>query len=202
MVQTNLKFSCIHCGTCCTDKNTLVNLTYFDILRIKNGLKLNLEELLEIIGFYIFKEQPTNVELEKMVIPPIETENGLAFIGLRKSIEGECIFYDKSKKSCPIYSLRPNFCRTFPFTFSLSLKDIENQINIDYTEKGLEYCKGITTDSPNIVKEKWIKLGKKVIKDIANNNVLTENWNKSVENNKIIPSARNFLLTILNIGND
>ena len=73
------RFSCVHCGTCCTDKNTLVNVTYSDILRIKKGLNLSLDETLEILGFYIFEKKPSIEELKKMVVPPIETEKGLAF---------------------------------------------------------------------------------------------------------------------------
>ena len=80
-----LRFECLRCGNCCVDKNTLVNITYFDILRIKDGLSLNFEEILEILGFYIFDKTPTEEELGKMVVPPIETERGLAFTGLKKN---------------------------------------------------------------------------------------------------------------------
>ena len=35
----SLRFACIRCGKCCSDKNTIVNLTYFDILRITETYK-------------------------------------------------------------------------------------------------------------------------------------------------------------------
>ena len=55
MNNTNdLRFECVHCGKCCTDLDTLVNTTYSDIIRIKNSLNLNLDEIIEILGFYIF----------------------------------------------------------------------------------------------------------------------------------------------------
>ena len=44
-----LRFACTRCGNCCTDKDTLVNLTFLDILRIKDGLKLDLKEVLDIL---------------------------------------------------------------------------------------------------------------------------------------------------------
>lgn len=202
MVKTKFKFRCVHCGKCCTDVNTLVNVTYNDILRLKEGLNLNVDEVLEILGFYVFKEPPSDNEIKKMVIPPIETEKGLAFVGLRKYTSGNCIFYDEKKKRCPIHSIKPNFCKTFPFTFKLSQdrnKNLENRLEIRYTEKGLEYCEGINEDSPIIDTNEIILLGKLVIEDLASNNILIKEWNKNVKNKKITPTARNFILTILNI---
>jgi len=96
----NLRFKCVNCGKCCTDLNTLVNTTYSDILRIRNGLNLNLDEIIEILGFYVFDKKPTTKEIDKMVVPPIETEKGLAFIGLKKKSSGQCYFYNKKKKRC------------------------------------------------------------------------------------------------------
>ena len=202
MPKTKLKFKCIHCGSCCTDINTIVNLTYNDILRLKDGLNLNIDEIIEILGFYVFKEIPSEYEIKKMVIPPIETENGLAFVGLRKYAHGNCIFYDEKQNRCPIYSIRPNFCRTFPFTFKLSQnreKSLEDRLEVRYTDKALEYCKGIDDSSPDIDIKAIKKLGKQVIEDLARNNVLIQEWNQNVNNKKIIPTVRNFILTILNI---
>ena len=49
MSTTNdLRFECVHCGKCCTDLKTLVNTTYFDILRIKKGLNLTKDEVIEM----------------------------------------------------------------------------------------------------------------------------------------------------------
>ena len=138
-----LRFKCLRCGNCCVDKNTLVNITYPDILRIKNGLNLSLEEILEILGFYIFDKIPTEEEIRKMVVPPIETERGLAFTGLKKNQSGKCYFYNDKENKCLIYKIRPMFCRTFPFTFRIFFnKEIPNKakIKMQYTEKSIEYC--------------------------------------------------------------
>ena len=139
-----------------------------------------------------------------MVVQPIETERGLAFVGLKKRSNGQCYFYDETKKRCSIYDFRPNFCKTFPFTFKLLIgldkeNSKKNEIEIFYTEKGLKYCQGIGESAPFIDYDNWIQIGQKVIQDLSNNNVLIKKWNKGVKENKISPSVRNFILTILNL---
>ena len=200
-INNNLRFQCIHCGHCCLDQNTLVNTTYTDVLRIKNGLNLTLDEVIEILGFYVFDQAPSVKEIDQMVVPPIQTERGMAFVGLKKRPNGQCFFYDTIKEKCSIYAFRPGFCRTFPFTFTI-LKDKnkkESDINIFYTEKGIQYCRGIGEEYPNIDSKQWIKLGRETIRDLSKNNQLIKKWNSSVQNEKISPSVRNFILTIFNL---
>ncbi len=202
MSNTNdLRFECVHCGKCCNDLNTLVNTTYSDILRIKNGLNLTQDEVIEILGFYVFDKKPTNKEIDRMIVPPIETERGLAFTGLKKKSNGQCYFYNNKKKRCSIYKFRPNFCNTFPFSFKLLIdkgSSNENAIKIFYTEKGLQYCAGIE-EAPIIERDEWIQLGRRVIQDLAKNLVLIKKWNESVKKKQILPSVRNFILTIINL---
>lgn len=196
------RFICTRCGNCCSDKNTIVNLTYFDILRIKNGLNLDVEEILEVIGFYIFDKE-TISENHKMVVSPIETEKGLAFIGLRKKDSGFCYFYNDSEKKCRIYDLRPMFCKTFPFSFNLIYNKFDKtraKIKMFYTEKAKQYCPGIGVDAPPINEDQWIELGKKAIEELNNNEILIEQWNKNVKLGRIIPTVRNFLLNIFKIN--
>lgn len=197
-----LRFKCLRCGNCCVDKNTLVNITYSDILRIKNGLNLSLEEILEILGFYIFDKGPTKEEIKKMVLPPIETERGLAFTGLKKKTSGKCYFYDDKGKKCLIYKIRPMFCRTFPFNFRIFFnKKIPNKakIKMQYSEKSLEYCPGISEDAPLIDVDEWIKVGKTTIEEMSANNVLIGKWNEAAKKGMIYPTAKNFVLTILKL---
>ena len=205
MNNTNdLRFECVHCGNCCTDIGTLVNTTYSDIIRIKNGLNLDLDEIIEILGFYIFDKKPTTEEITRMVVPPIETERGLAFVGLKKRSDGKCYFYDETKKRCSIYGFRPNFCNTFPFTFKLII-DLDKEspkksdVEIYYTEKGLKYCQGLGESAPIIDYDIWLQTGRRIIQDLTKNNVLIKEWNKGVKENKISPSVRNFILTISNL---
>ncbi|MCK4382001.1 MAG: YkgJ family cysteine cluster protein, partial [Candidatus Lokiarchaeota archaeon] len=160
------------------------------------------DEVIEILGFFVFDKKPTAKEIERMVVPPIETERGLAFTGLKKNPSGQCYFYNTKKKRCSIYKFRPNFCRTFPFTFKLLINEVnsnENTIKIFYTEKGLQYCQGIGEEAPIIEMDNWIQLGQRVIQDLTKNTVLIKKWNESVKKKEILPSVRNFILTIFNL---
>jgi len=89
-----LRFECLKCGKCCRDPATLVNVTYADIDRFQRILGLKLEQLMSILGFYIYENAPTAEQIKKMVVPPIQTENGLAFIALKKDKDGKCVFLD------------------------------------------------------------------------------------------------------------
>ncbi len=198
------RFNCIRCGTCCIDKNTLVNLTHLDILRIKNGLNLSLEEVIEILGFYIYDKELTEEDRKKMVISPMMTEKGLAFVGLRKDSTGSCYFFDKDHKRCKVYDLRPNFCRTFPFEFKLFIdkKDkTKAKIRMDYTKKGKEYCPGIREDIPIINYDEWIKIGVKTLEELNSNRIIIEKWNSVAKNGRITPNIKNFLLNIFKLKN-
>jgi Fe-S-cluster containining protein len=171
-------------------------------LRLKKNLDLNLNELLEILGFYVFENPPSPEQIEKMVVPPIETEKGMAFVGLRKKPSGQCYFYNKEKEKCMIYGIRPMFCRTFPFSFKIIFNEQNKskaKIKMYYTEKAKKYCKGIGDDMPKIDEGKWIKLGKTTIENMNENNILTDKWNAKVNQNVIVPTARNYLLTIFNL---
>jgi len=188
--EEQFKFTCIRCGNCCTDKTTLVNVTYLDILRIKDGLDLNLEEVLEVIGFYILTPERTENDTKKMVLSPIETEKGPAYLGLIKNSKGICLFYDEKMEKCSIYNLRPIFCRTFPFSFSYKNQD---SLKIFYTEKAKKYCLGISADAPIIDFNYWGNLGKKALDALNKNHSLIKNWNDNVRNKKINPTVKNFL---------
>jgi len=198
----SLRFTCIRCGKCCTDKNTLVNLTYLDILRIKNGLDLDLNELLDILGFYSFDKPLTSEDKKRMILTPIETERGLAFIGLLKNSLGGCYFYNSKDKRCLIYSLRPRFCQTFPFSFESLDKENYDTINakdIFYTEKGKHYCPGIGNEAPFIEEDYWIELCRRTLEELKKNQKIIEEWNNSVKNGKITPTVKKFLLMISKI---
>lgn len=195
--SNSFRFECIRCGNCCTDEKTIVNTTYFDILRIKDGLNLTLDELLYILGFYKFKDDITQKEQEKMVISAIKTEKGLAFVGLYKKKNGDCYFYDSNSKKCTIYSVRPMFCRTFPFSFRKD-KTHEQKVNIGYSNKGLEYCPGIGNKSPSININDWLALGKRTLSNIEKNEKIIESYNSSVNHGKIKPTTKNFIQFLLN----
>ncbi len=202
MAIEEFRFECTKCGFCCTDKKTIVNVTYLDILRIKNGLDLTLNEVIEILGFYVFDKKLAREELKKMVLSPIETEKGLTFIGLMKKASGECYFFNEQTKKCSIYTVRHMFCRTFPFTFRIVFDKQDKtkaKIIMFYTEKGKNYCPGIGLEAPIIDEKEWIKIGKTVIEEMNDNHFIAENWNEAVRKSKITPSVRNFLLGVFKL---
>ncbi|MFX1595519.1 MAG: YkgJ family cysteine cluster protein, partial [Promethearchaeota archaeon] len=140
---------------------------------------------------------------EKMIITPIITEKGLAFIALLKNSLGGCYFYDSTKKTCLIYDLRPMFCRTFPFSF----KRIDNNKNkknskflIFYTKKGEEYCPGIRDKAPLIDEKYWTELGIKTLEYLKINHKFNTDWNNQVKKKNIKPTAKEYLLKIIKIN--
>lgn len=201
--EKEFRFECVRCGKCCTDENTLVNVTYFDILRIYKTLNLSIDELIHILGFFIFKKEILEEYLLKLVISPIKTEKGLGFVGLRKLENYQCYFYNNDKKECLIYNIRPYFCRTFPFSFKPNQNNEDKSgqnIEIVYTEKGKQYCIGINDKAPLINKQKLINLGKTVIDVLKKNDNIIKEWNSYIKKNRIEPSVRSFLRYILNLN--
>lgn len=182
----SFRFECERCGKCCLDKNTIVNLTFDDLKRLKNGLKLTTDELLEITSFYLFKESFSPDTIKKMVVPPINTEKGKSFIALRKIESGMCFFYNSESKKCRIYSIRPCFCRTFPFSYNLNQN---NEIRILTTEKGKEYCCGLNEQAPLINIDQWNSLGIKALKELEKNANFVLKWNEREKK----PTIKKFL---------
>ena len=195
------RFECIRCGTCCTDEKTIINLTRTDILRLSKGLKLTIDELLEVIGFYIFEKDITESEISKMVITPIMTERGLSFPGLKKNPNGICYFYNTDENKCRIYKIRPYFCRTFPFTFYYgehNFIDDKKLVHIDYTNKGIEYCPGLDDKYPEINLKSWIKLGESVLTNLLDHENFIRTWLVKLKKSQKKPKAKEFLIEILN----
>ena len=73
------------------------------------------------------------------------------------------------------------------------------KIKILYTEKGKQYCPGIGENAPPIDLDEWIKVGKKTIEEMNDNYLIMQKWNEAVEEQKVTPTVRNFLLTIFNM---
>jgi Fe-S-cluster containining protein len=201
--MNKLRFSCTRCGNCCTDKNTLVNLTYLDILRIKNGLNLNIREILDTIGYYVYERDLSEEDRLRLVFSPIETEKGLAFVALLKNSMGGCYFYNSEQKKCLIYTLRPILCKTFPFSFyenKKKEKEDNTNLNIFYTKKGNQYCPGIQNQAPFIDYDYWMKLGEETLDILRRNQEIIEEWNDKVKKKEVSPSAKEFIKFILKLN--
>ena len=190
------RFECKNCGRCCIDKETIVNITFFDIKRLYSKLKLTIDELIHILGFYIFDKPLSQDNLLKMVISPIITKKGFAFIGLRKLENNYCFFFDKEKKKCRIYEIRPDICRIFPFSFEYKDKD---DINIIYSKKAEQYCIGINKDAPIIKINKLKALALEFSNILKKNEEIISEWNNinSKETRKF--SIREFIEYILKL---
>jgi len=195
------RFECQQCGKCCSDKDTIVNLTYTDFLRIHSEKNHSLEDLLEVVGYYIYENEPTQDQLKKMVVPPILTQRGPAFLGLRKTDDGKCVYLSDTNQ-CTIYQSRPAICRSFPFHFHYTpVPKPEKRIDIEmtYAVKAIEYCPGIGTPNPTINSKKWLQVGEETLKDLLKEVILIKQWNEAVKAKKIVPSAENYLKNILQI---
>ncbi|MHA1728047.1 MAG: YkgJ family cysteine cluster protein [Promethearchaeota archaeon] len=193
-----LRFKCQKCGKCCSDAKTFINLTYKDILRLKNGLNSSVEDLLHLIGFYTFNEE--NIEeymKDYMVFSPIITEKGNAFIGILKREDSRCVFLNEDKK-CAIYSFRPMICRTFPFTYDI-VKENEKkfEIKLIYAKKGLDYCPGISKKSPLVKTKKKLKIITEFLAEIKSDRKMIESWNKLVNNGEITAVASKYIQSIV-----
>ena len=191
-----LRFSCTKCGKCCSDSKTFVNLTYQDILRFHKGLKMSLQELMEVVGFYTFKDANVEDFVAQMVYAPIETEQGLAYIGLIRDKDSRCVFLDEDNK-CKIHPHRPSICRSFPFTYLMSADNKKISGTIGYTKKGTEYCPGIKKSAPIIKKKKMGQLLVQSLAEIAADGKMIEGWNNMVRTKQIPPKAGKYIAAIL-----
>lgn len=91
-------FECKHCGQCCIDECTQINLSVGDIVRICKLLNCNVGELMDKIGIKPFGDPENTNEFEY--------ELGLNI---------PCEF--RKGERCEIYSARPLNCRIFPYFF-------------------------------------------------------------------------------------
>ena len=93
-----MAFECKHCGQCCIDECTQINLSIADIVRIAKFLNVGIGELIPKIGFKPFANPENTNEFD---------------YELRRNIP--CMFRDGEK--CKIYPARPLNCRIFPYFF-------------------------------------------------------------------------------------
>jgi len=93
-----MPFECKHCGQCCIDECTQINLSLGDIVRICKFLNCSMSEIMQKIGIKPFADN--------------ETANHYDYeLGLNIP----CEFREDGK--CSIYPARPLNCRMFPYLF-------------------------------------------------------------------------------------
>jgi len=90
-----LNFTCTRCGNCCTGAPGYVWVSAGEV-----------ESIAEFRGEEVTVIQQQFVRLVGTSMSLVERPNG------------DCIFYDREKKGCTIYPVRPRQCRTWPFWHS------------------------------------------------------------------------------------
>ena len=89
--RDGLRFTCTHCGHCCTGDPGFVWVTEDEIAALA---KFRGEPLREVRALY--------------------TRAARGRVTLREKADGDCVFYDR-QKGCTVYPVRPRQCRTWPF---------------------------------------------------------------------------------------
>ena len=119
-----MSFECKHCGQCCIDECTQINISIGDIIRISDFTKLTIGELMKKIGLKPFgdPEHPSHFEYELGLNIPCEFRVG---------------------GKCSIYPARPLNCRMFPYVFLGNVEKSKLKDVIDPSHKciseGIEF---------------------------------------------------------------
>jgi Fe-S-cluster containining protein len=93
-----MTFKCVHCGQCCNDICTQINLNIGDLIRISKFLKCNLSSIMPKISMKPFgdPQQDNKFDIELGLHIPCQFREG---------------------ERCSIYPARPLNCRIFPHFF-------------------------------------------------------------------------------------
>jgi Fe-S-cluster containining protein len=101
-----VRFSCHHCGHCCTDVVCLP--TPADVLRIVRATKRDPRRFLEFLT-------PDEIQGVTKSDPTwLQCGADRHMMALRRSEKG-CTFLNKRNRHCTIYEERPLLCRLYPF---------------------------------------------------------------------------------------
>lgn len=183
----DFQFKCIRCGSCCSGSSLIVNLTPRDMQVLARQLRCTPGQLLKYIGFYqveVDSKQEEEAVRERLVVPPVMTSNGMAYVGLLKRPDGKCVFLENEK--CSVYQARPRICQSFPFTF---MPKAGGGASIMVTTFATNLCPGIGK-GPNVNPSKIKDLGKITLDDIESCKVFIAKWNaRPVEGQDWSPRA-------------
>lgn len=181
------RFECIRCGSCCRDQHILVTVTSNDIIRISKGLELTSDEVLRTLDFYIVTpDSSPPIGLEK--IPSIKTEQGLAYVALKKMENGDCIFLKDDE--CMIHPIRPMVCRSFPFVFDETRGD-----RLWGLSAKKDICPGLGK-GPRVSGEVLDSLAKEILHDFDMYRKFANWWNSRPRSS----TAQEFIDEIFSIG--
>ncbi|MBW2977336.1 YkgJ family cysteine cluster protein [Candidatus Woesearchaeota archaeon] len=139
---------CNHCGLCCRDPLTQINVTVGDIWRIVDFLKVDIDSLFDKIGLNPFRE-PEDEDV-------YEIDLGLNL---------PCKF--RVDERCSIYPVRPLNCRLFPqwvLTKATNPKEVLTDHKCDYdSSKREDYKKYVDEIGKMLIQEsQFYELFKKI----------------------------------------
>ncbi len=181
--QPPVKFECTKCGACCRQDSLLVTVTGRDIARIAMGLGLGPDEMIRALDFYLTQ----NIDPPKGLrdIPAIKTEQGLAYIALKKLDNGDCVFLKDNL--CMIHVIRPTVCRSFPFVFNDT--GYEKTWRLSAMK---EICPGLGS-GPIIEFSSLLQIADDVLEDLDIYKKFCEEWNSRERK----PTAKRIIEQIL-----
>jgi len=162
-----MAFECRHCGQCCIDECTQINLSIGDIARICSFLKCNIGDVMHKIGMKPFSkpDSPNNFDYELGLDIPCQFRVG---------------------EKCSIYPARPLNCRIFPYYFLGNVPDEKLKDVIDPSHKCISEGISITAEE----KEQYRKYAEFIGNLILEEAKLTEQFYEkyNLKQSKVIPA--------------
>ena len=124
-----MRFTCLHCGHCCTNKSVQASITLGDVKRLSEKTGMNASELVMkgMIGIIPSGDPSTNI---------FETDLGLIYA---------CSFRKNSR--CAVYDSRPLNCRLFPVALLTEIPFSEVK---DYLDEDFKCREAIVEDRQNL----------------------------------------------------
>ena len=179
-----IHFECQLCAACCKHERLIVTVHGRDIARIAASLNLSAEEITRALDFYIISKDEKIPEGLKH-IPRVKTEQGLAYVAIRKSDDNSCVFLNEDL--CMIHPVRPSSCVSFPFFFE------DNKDGLKWGLSALRsICLGLGKGK-KVTQSYLLETGSMVLEDSEIYRQFVTEWNESVE----VPKALDFIKQIL-----
>lgn len=137
-------FKCSLCGSCCrysSNYNNIVYIRYDEIITIESNYNIKMLSFIDpffpdFIKYRNSKNYPFNIKKYLKSIKDQIDENGYIHIfgwKLKRTSNGNCIFYNSTNRTCNIYKYRPSICSTYPFYLNIETNELSicccNQIH-------------------------------------------------------------------------
>lgn len=136
----NFQFSChkgLSCfGTCCRNRD--LTLTPYDVLRLKNTLKLHSDEF-----------------LNRYTVYRIDSASGFPIVSLQMRQDAEKLCPLVTSEGCSVYSDRPTACRLFPLARASGILQDSAEHDEFFFFLEAPYCLGKNEDRSQKIKE-WL----------------------------------------------